>query len=347
MEIFSYNELNEFNRILISVKKLSDKDNKCRKQDVINYCSSIIFGGSQANHRKNIELCNKSELLKTKNNILQLTILGEEFITLNKNSQYEVTKEQEEFISKRIIFEGPWKHQIKSLLDNFSPNYSKLTYELSLIDNPLPKSFYATIYLLKRLNILNEEEGIYFVNPKYVVLVKELTLEKDGLSEDKLEESLKQSKKISILAEDAILKYEKKRLKLLQCDAEAEIVRRISTLNVSAGYDIESFDGRKDFFDYDRFIEVKASQKDNIYFYWSINEYNIAKKKSDRYWIYFIPNFKGNNLKEVTPIMIQNPVKKIRKANQFRVSISNYRIEQIGKITFKSLDIKGIEGYII
>ncbi len=56
-------------------------------------------------------------------------------------------------------------------------------------------------------------------------------------------------------------------------------MRRISTLDAGAGFDIESFDGTSDDVSPNRFIEVKATTGDEIRFYWSSNEMNVAKRK--------------------------------------------------------------------
>ncbi|QQR96668.1 MAG: DUF3883 domain-containing protein [Bacteroidota bacterium] len=60
---------------------------------------------------------------------------------------------------------------------------------------------------------------------------------------------------------------------------QSELVKRISTINTAAGYDIESFDGTTDDVFLNRFIEVKATTGEDIRFYWTINEREVAKKK--------------------------------------------------------------------
>jgi len=62
------------------------------------------------------------------------------------------------------------------------------------------------------------------------------------MSNQELDEALQTNLKLADQAEEAILEYERSRLKSINCHAEASLMRRISQLNVKAGYDIESFD---------------------------------------------------------------------------------------------------------
>ena len=58
-------------------------------------------------------------------------------------------------------------------------------------------------------------------------------------------------------------------------------VRRISEVDVTAGYDIISYNSIKSK-ETDRFIEVKARSSSG--FYWSKNEYETAKLKGEPYY---------------------------------------------------------------
>jgi len=106
-------------------------------------------------------------------------------------------------------------------------------------------------------------------------------------------------------AEEFILGYEKNRLK---GHINAGNIRNISTDNVNAGYDIQSY---KDIHSIiiNRFIEVK-SFSDNEGFYWSKNEIDISKIKEDQYYLYLVGRDKMGK-KGYEPIVIQNPYRNI------------------------------------
>ncbi len=96
------------------------------------------------------------------------------------------------------------------------------------------------------------------------------------------------------------------------CTEESKFVKKISDLNVSAGYDILSFDAKSLDLKYDRFIEAKGSSNNLISFEWSNNEMRKAKNLGQKYWIYFLGGVdieKKSSMEQ--PILFQDPIKKI------------------------------------
>jgi len=78
-----------------------------------------------------------------------------------------------------------------------------------------------------------------------------------------------------------------------------------------------------------RFIEVKSYDGETPYFFWSRNEYSVAKRKQDEYWLYLI-NRSEMNKEEYVPIMIQNPFETILRDNEvWDKQIEKYKIELI------------------
>jgi hypothetical protein len=102
-------------------------------------------------------------------------------------------------------------------------------------------------------------------------------------------------------AEEFVLLYELKRLSnhLLK-----EKVIRISEFDVSAGFDIISFETENSK-ELDRFIEVK-SYSGIPNFFWSQNEIEFSKMKKHSYYLYLVDRTKMKSEK-YEPIIIQNP----------------------------------------
>lgn len=123
-----------------------------------------------------------------------------------------------------------------------------------------------------------------------------------------IEEFQKISEKKQIygeIAENFTVNYEKKRLL-----GHNNIigVQKISQYDVSAGYDIISFDSISSR-EQDRFIEVK-SFVDVPSFYWSRNEIDASRLKKDKYYLYLIDRSHIAD-KDYIPTIIQNPFEKI------------------------------------
>lgn len=127
--------------------------------------------------------------------------------------------------------------------------------------------------------------------------------------------------------------------------AQAELVKRISTINVSAGYDIESFDGTTDDIFPNRFVEVKATHGNEIRFYWSNNEIKVSKKLKNTYWIYMMTNFKEDAEQDIMPIMIQNPEHNIKKCDYLDMEAHTFLIKEIAEIELIKRNIDEILWY--
>ena len=183
------------------------------------------------------------------------------------------------------------------------------------------------------------------VTPNYVAHVGRLLDARPGQSQEQLQDALLRNQAQGARAEEAIVAFEQSRLEFLGRNAEASLVRRISQLRADAGYDIESFDGDMPLFDYDRFIEVKSSQKAELRFYWTVNEIDKARKFGDRYWIYFLGNFKNHQAQSTTPLMIRNPAQLLFSDSEIHTSTSEsvsitptvYLVERVGELFFQEV----------
>lgn len=84
-------------------------------------------------------------------------------------------------------------------------------------------------------------------------------------------------------AEEWVTAYERNRVAR---HVFKESIRRISEADVTAGFDILSFDSHQSLV-HDRFIEVK-SFRDEPHFHWSKGEMETAKELRGRYWLYLV-----------------------------------------------------------
>ncbi len=141
------------------------------------------------------------------------------------------------------------------------------------------------------------------------------------MSLEKLKKQLENNELAGEQAELFVLEYEKKRLGPSLC----EKVKRISEVDVTAGYDIVSFESSRSQ-EPDRFIEVKAVS--NTGFFWSRIEYEIAKLKGETYYLYLTDLTKINQ-PDYTPQIINNPAVNIMKSEEWFVETQSYFIKRI------------------
>ena len=119
-------------------------------------------------------------------------------------------------------------------------------------------------------------------------------------------------------AELFVLMYEKERIGMPLCNK----IKRISEIDVSAGYDIVSYNSACSI-ELDRFIEVKALSRRG--FYWSRNEYEVAKLKGDSYFLYLIELNKTSDI-NYQPQIIRNPAERIFESDEWFIEPQSYHI---------------------
>ena len=139
-----------------------------------------------------------------------------------------------------------------------------------------------------------------------------------------LEQLLKQQEEQSkrgLEAEEFVLSMEKTRL-----PGKSRTIKRISDFDVSAGYDIVSYESESSQH-YDRFIEVKC-YIGSPHFFWSENESDVAKIKADTYFLCLVDYSKIND-PEYQPEYIRNPYEVIFSGEEWLINSASYRIQKI------------------
>lgn len=320
--------LNEFNKVLISLKELTASDKSCSKSSLMNHCASLTFGGQVINYEDILEICDALKIIDIKGEKVAISSLGNKLLSANRERYYEITEAQKVFIADKIIFRGVLVNHARNFFKFFKPNFEKSTYQYSLSENPIPRKFEQTLQLLKFLKIVYEFNDLLIVHREYVESVYAITADGKAITEQELEQILIENRRLGAQGELAVVEFEKRRLHALGKLVQAELVQRISTINTAAGYDIESFNGDSDSLTPDRWIEVKASHSSEIRFYWSSNEKFIASQNSNRYWIYFLGDFYDETTK-IKPFMIKDPYNTIFEGNEFSAEAKNYLITEV------------------
>lgn len=175
--------------------------------------------------------------------------------------------------------------------------------------------------ILIQYKVLKESVGELILNPDYESVFAEYK-RKQGTKKS-LEQLKKQLEQQELQGEEAelfVLEYEKRRL---AGSIKGDSIKRISVIDVSAGYDILSYEDETSV-EFDRFIEVK-SFSGNTHFYWSENEIETAKLYEDRYYIYLIDALMVK-MQGYEPTIIKNPAKTILTSESWIMSPTSYLV---------------------
>lgn len=191
---------------------------------------------------------------------------------------------------------------------------------------PLNKSSYRNLLVsIGFIEIEKNDKMIHFFVTKNNELIMEELLKEYGkkMTLLQLKKSLADKEVAGEEAEKFVLRYEKKRLK----DSKFyNRIRQISHIDVSAGYDIISFKTINST-EIDRYIEVKAVNKD-FQFYWSINEYNSAKIKGNKYYLYLVELAKIEN-EDYEPYIIENPYEFFEENSDWLIHTQIFSLKKI------------------
>lgn len=167
----------------------------------------------------------------------------------------------------------------------------------------------------------NQGTKFHIVNQYEALVAKHCKAKHRQLTLEKLKQQINNNEIIGEKAELFVLAFEKNRIGQPLC----ENIRRISEVDVSAGYDVVSFNSEQSQHP-DRFIEVKAISSSG--FFWSKNEYEIAKLKGEAYYIYLV-DLSRIDTPGYIPEIIQNPAETVMKNDEWFVEAQSYYIKRI------------------
>ena len=171
--------------------------------------------------------------------------------------------------------------------------------------------------------VKHDQQGIHFyISPIYdEIIAKHCKEKRKQISLAQLKKRLEIDELAGEKAELFVMSYERKRLGSPLCDK----VKRISEIDVAAGYDIISFDSCHSR-EVDRFIEVKATS--NTGFYWSKNEYEMAKLKGAAYYLYLVDLSKVD-IEGYEPKIIKDPAVNVMEKDEWLVEAQTYYIRSV------------------
>ena len=209
-----------------------------------------------------------------------------------------------------------YPEEVSSII-NCEKHYDEAKSQFFIYVNDIPLRYMGLAMLMEQTGeferIKNKE---YFIGiNNYPDIIKKKPL----ISIEELQKKLQQDNEHGEQAERFVFEYEEKRLKQMEINNPPV---RISAIDVTAGYDIISYESK--FSDgYDRFIEVKAVSKSG--FFWSKNEYETAKVKREKYYLYLVELGRVGDPGYI-PEIIQDPASTVMESDRWFVEAQSYHI---------------------
>jgi hypothetical protein len=149
------------------------------------------------------------------------------------------------------------------------------------------------------------------------IVVYQQSKPKHLISEERFRAIQKTRELIGLAGENWVVDYEKDNLSNSGYGELADKVERRSLTNISAGFDVLSYEFNGD----KKFIEVKTTALSKLEFFLSSNELDVAKEFKGRYWIYFLSEIYG--IPKL--VKINNPAIEVGKT--LLLTPTNYRAQ--------------------
>lgn len=317
-DLRQYNNFGTPNYFFQLLTNLKENDGEVwRKPDIEQFFHNKIIDGRSI-YDGCIELAIRIEIL----------ILQEDLITINETligSLNNVNQMSDKFVE--FLFKALTNDEIfHNIFCSEFLTYDIIYKTLQISNSAFGFKFASFKQLLIDFDAIRVHPTIeinsYIINTRYKKLFDKTVLPEIKRRKIGIEDFKKSIELQQIYGEEAekfVLDFEYRRLNgLKEIDWVAEYI-------VNEGYDIASYNNDNDD-SYNRFIEVKSYDGDTPYFFWSRNEYNVARLKKDNYWLYLVSRKKINEIGYI-PMMVQNPYINVLNDDIWKKQIDKYKIE--------------------
>jgi len=253
---------------------------------------------------------------RRKGELIYLSRLGLEFSQLKYKEIDRLTQEQGIFLLMRAIKNSFILNDIFSVLTKLNKNnngelwINKQDKRIGILEDRI-------LRLLQQLKIARYNDDIVSIGIDEKEYLTNILFARYELNEEYFLELLEQKRHNGKIAEEFVESFEKDRLVNLGRNDLAQFVKKITSQNIAAGYDILSFDGKGLEISPNRFIEVKGNSGEQVLFYVSRNEFSTAKRLSGKYWIYCVLNVNFPNSRKI--FMIKDPYKNVFQSKKYKV----------------------------
>ncbi len=313
-ELKRSNTIGDYNGILYFARTVL-KNGVIKRESARHLCSFI--NGVQINYNSIVAFFEYLELVSVSTDTLTPTEDGSKLYALLDSGFEEMLCE---VCLKKLL--------VNEIIDTsaFRFDASKRSYYIQKHGFPIASAVFRNVLIQFRA-LVERQDGTLELAQKYEkIFAKVRKAAKRKLSLVALKSQMELQEAQGEAAEVFVLEYEKTRLADMPNSAQ---IKRISDIDVSAGYDIVSFDSGEEA-EYNRFIEVK-SHLGQPHFYWSKNEIDTATLLGNKYYIYLVDVEKAKTSGYV-PTIIRDPAKEILLTDNWILQSSSYLVLPTGEV---------------
>ena len=288
------------------------KVKKLLLSDLSSYITSSLSIDSFSNSSIILREAFNLGILELKDEYCWITSIGSKLTNYHSNLMPIISESTKEYMLKNIYLKlDNNKYQVDRYFSKFYPDTEYNTFVCKRNEFASSVDIKHTL-IFQRLGLIYYRDDKILINPIYIGFINDLLLKIRKIkNKDFIESPYKTI--IGDIAEEIALVYEKHRLIDSGHPELANLVQIISKIDYSAGYDIISFLGRgKDFIN-PIYIEVKGTEKNYVFFYWTKNEQTVATMKKENYYLYIYTNVDRDRNQAKGPIIICDPINYLDK----------------------------------
>ena len=274
--------------------------------------------------RPALAIATAAGLISTSRGTISITDRGLRFASQGTPGSIDLTQPQAMLLLGAILDNNTVHRAVTTLVSNFQLVRGQLHARKNSIQPASTQLLFCR--LLQQFGAISVSGDYYVISKAFDDLLASLIIQTAKLTQAELLDRLELQRQRGDLAERKVVEIERSRLQSLGRPDLAARVERISLQDVSAGYDINSFEKNE----HARLIEVKSSVGSQIAFEWSAGERAAAAKHGDAYYIYFVPF--SFTLPELTSsvALLKNPVELIRTGRLLEQPSSTHVTEPTG-----------------
>lgn len=292
---------------------ISSRSSKIRLEDLIRYQSFSMLIDSNNSPIKIIQYSIEIGMLKRIDRYIYLSEIAKILGKFQGKPDYKLNGKAKDYIVKNILLNTIFIEigfiTIIKLFKPVSP-YQTYVYFRTFEEDSI---FLNWLKSLNTLGFTTNESNLILVKKEYLQMLNYFLFKvRNGGSVD-IEKKNDKKTETGESAEILALEFEKMRLIKNGYPELARLIQRISLIDNYIGYDILSFQGAGRNPTKSRFIEVKGTEKNNFQFVFTRNERIVGSEKGLSYWIYCFKNVKSTSINDYKPLLINNPIMRLKK----------------------------------
>ena len=321
--IEAINNLGELNIVLNLLKK-DNLERWVLKRCIYNR-SGVVEKIPNANDLIELSIRLKLVYSRQKRNkkLIILSHLGRKFLAFKQIEKDRLLKDQGMFLLSKVFRQIGFLKDISSVAQIFNEDADGNLW-INSNDRRIKDFEGLILRILQQIKVAKYSDAKIIIDNADKNEVLDILCIGSEINYDTFLKILKQKQLYGRLAEKFVEDMEKSRLTSIGREDLADLVKRISDQDISAGYDVRSFDGLTSDTRPDRFIEVKGNASGQMIFYFSKNEIDTARRMNKKYWIYCVLNVKSPALRKL--IMIKNPYMVIFKKKNLKADAVMWKV---------------------